>query len=230
MTSWTAIGWTGCIPCPAPASCSASSTSTLHLAASSWWSAPCFWSTCESALGSVSLPKSSLYRYNFEPRCEGVFVCVFFRHQAGWFPFRPEQQNLGGGDRPEAPQQEGERNQDIQEMVGWRMLAGFKFILKTNKVLYIYTVHSAKIRQNGKEIIRSVWIFKDKNTSLLIASEYCSFDLIYLHILKIYRIHRTPSNCSLILCYYIYLLCSEDRVTWVCRLGLSCTLTIKEQN
>ncbi|XP_034466319.1 homocysteine-responsive endoplasmic reticulum-resident ubiquitin-like domain member 2 protein isoform X1 [Hippoglossus hippoglossus] len=45
----------------------------------------------------------------------GAMLLVYL-HQAGWFPFRPEQQNLGGGDRPEAPQQEAERNQDIQEM------------------------------------------------------------------------------------------------------------------
>ncbi|CAB1436474.1 unnamed protein product [Pleuronectes platessa] len=45
----------------------------------------------------------------------GAMLLVYL-HQAGWFPFRPEQQNLGGGDRPEAPQQEAERNPDIQEM------------------------------------------------------------------------------------------------------------------
>ncbi len=45
----------------------------------------------------------------------------FFRHQAGWFPFRPEQQNLGGGERARAPQEEAERHQDIQEMVGGRV-------------------------------------------------------------------------------------------------------------
>ena len=50
MTSWTAIGWTGCTRCLAPASCSASCTSTPPSAASSWWSAPCCLSTCESAL------------------------------------------------------------------------------------------------------------------------------------------------------------------------------------
>lgn len=45
-------------------------------------------------------------------------MCVFSsRHQAGWFPFRPEQQNLRGGERARAPQEDAERHQDIQEMV-----------------------------------------------------------------------------------------------------------------
>lgn len=47
-----------------------------------------------------------------------MLMFVFFaRHQAGWFPFRLEQQNLGGGERARAPQEEAERHQDIQEMV-----------------------------------------------------------------------------------------------------------------
>ncbi|XP_062255396.1 homocysteine-responsive endoplasmic reticulum-resident ubiquitin-like domain member 2 protein [Platichthys flesus] len=45
----------------------------------------------------------------------GAMLLVYL-HQAGWFPFRPDQQNLGGGDRAEAPQQEAERNPDIREM------------------------------------------------------------------------------------------------------------------
>ncbi|XP_019959006.2 homocysteine-responsive endoplasmic reticulum-resident ubiquitin-like domain member 2 protein [Paralichthys olivaceus] len=44
----------------------------------------------------------------------GTMLLVYL-HQAGWFPFRPEQQNLRG-ERQEAPQQEAERLQDIQEM------------------------------------------------------------------------------------------------------------------
>ncbi|KAM9353738.1 homocysteine-responsive endoplasmic reticulum-resident ubiquitin-like domain member 2 protein isoform 2-T2 [Symphorus nematophorus] len=45
----------------------------------------------------------------------GAMLLVYL-HQAGWFPFRPEQQNLRAGDRPRAPQEEAERHQDIQEM------------------------------------------------------------------------------------------------------------------
>ncbi|KAM9851815.1 homocysteine-responsive endoplasmic reticulum-resident ubiquitin-like domain member 2 protein isoform 2-T3 [Aulostomus maculatus] len=45
----------------------------------------------------------------------GAMLLVYL-HQAGWFPFRPEQPNLRGGDRPEAPQEEAERHQDMQEM------------------------------------------------------------------------------------------------------------------
>lgn len=45
------------------------------------------------------------------------WLCVFSRHQAGWFPFRPEQQNLRGGERARAPQEDAERHQDFQEMV-----------------------------------------------------------------------------------------------------------------
>ncbi|XP_026173596.1 homocysteine-responsive endoplasmic reticulum-resident ubiquitin-like domain member 2 protein isoform X2 [Mastacembelus armatus] len=44
----------------------------------------------------------------------GAMVLVYL-HQAGWFPFRLEQQNLRG-DRGGAPQEEAERHQDIQEM------------------------------------------------------------------------------------------------------------------
>ncbi|XP_070767786.1 homocysteine-responsive endoplasmic reticulum-resident ubiquitin-like domain member 2 protein [Enoplosus armatus] len=43
----------------------------------------------------------------------GAMLLVYL-HQAGWFPFRAEQQNLRGGER--APQEEAERHQDIQEM------------------------------------------------------------------------------------------------------------------
>ncbi|XP_056141896.1 homocysteine-responsive endoplasmic reticulum-resident ubiquitin-like domain member 2 protein [Lampris incognitus] len=45
----------------------------------------------------------------------GAMLLVYL-HQAGWFPFRPEQQNPGRGGRDVAPQGEAERNQDIQEM------------------------------------------------------------------------------------------------------------------
>ncbi|XP_029360227.1 homocysteine-responsive endoplasmic reticulum-resident ubiquitin-like domain member 2 protein [Echeneis naucrates] len=44
----------------------------------------------------------------------GAMLLVYL-HQAGWFPFRLEQQNLRG-ERAEARQEEGERHQDIQEM------------------------------------------------------------------------------------------------------------------
>uniref|UniRef100_A0A3Q3W5L9 Homocysteine-responsive endoplasmic reticulum-resident ubiquitin-like domain member 2 protein n=1 Tax=Mola mola TaxID=94237 RepID=A0A3Q3W5L9_MOLML len=44
----------------------------------------------------------------------GAMLLVYL-HQAGWFPFRPEQ-NLRGGERARAPQEEAERHQDIQEM------------------------------------------------------------------------------------------------------------------
>ncbi|XP_039886610.1 homocysteine-responsive endoplasmic reticulum-resident ubiquitin-like domain member 2 protein [Simochromis diagramma] len=43
----------------------------------------------------------------------GAMLLVYL-HQAGWFPFRPEQQNLRGGGR--VPQEEAERHQDMQEM------------------------------------------------------------------------------------------------------------------
>ncbi|XP_051262527.1 homocysteine-responsive endoplasmic reticulum-resident ubiquitin-like domain member 2 protein [Dicentrarchus labrax] len=45
----------------------------------------------------------------------GAMLLVYL-HQAGWFPFRPDQQNLGGGEQARAPQEEAERHQDIQEM------------------------------------------------------------------------------------------------------------------
>lgn len=45
----------------------------------------------------------------------GAMLLVYL-HQAGWFPFRAEQQNLRGEDRARAPQEEAERHQDIQEM------------------------------------------------------------------------------------------------------------------
>lgn len=45
----------------------------------------------------------------------GAMLLVYL-HQAGWFPFRPEQQNVRGGQRGGAAQEEAERHQDIQEM------------------------------------------------------------------------------------------------------------------
>ncbi|XP_071758083.1 homocysteine-responsive endoplasmic reticulum-resident ubiquitin-like domain member 2 protein [Centroberyx gerrardi] len=45
----------------------------------------------------------------------GAMLLVYL-HQAGWFPFRPEQQNPRGGEGGGAPQEEAERHQDIQEM------------------------------------------------------------------------------------------------------------------
>lgn len=51
--------------------------------------------------------------FKVKPQC--VFFCL--RHQAGWFPFRPEQQNVREGERGGVAQEEAERHQDIQEMV-----------------------------------------------------------------------------------------------------------------
>ncbi|KAL3059611.1 hypothetical protein OYC64_014254 [Pagothenia borchgrevinki] len=54
----------------------------------------------------------------------GAMLLVYL-HQAGWFPFRPDQQNVGGGGggggggaaaAAAAPREEAERHQDIQEM------------------------------------------------------------------------------------------------------------------
>ncbi|KAK5861757.1 hypothetical protein PBY51_017210 [Eleginops maclovinus] len=49
----------------------------------------------------------------------GAMLLVYL-HQAGWFPFRPDQQNLGGagggGGEAAPPREEAERHQDIQEM------------------------------------------------------------------------------------------------------------------
>ncbi|XP_077950769.1 homocysteine-responsive endoplasmic reticulum-resident ubiquitin-like domain member 2 protein isoform X1 [Gasterosteus aculeatus] len=46
----------------------------------------------------------------------GAMLLVYL-HQAGWFPFRPEQQNVGGGGGEGEPQEEDDgRHQDIQEM------------------------------------------------------------------------------------------------------------------
>lgn len=45
-----------------------------------------------------------------------------FRHQARWFPFRPEEQDLGGAERAGAAQNEEQRQQDIREMVSLRLL------------------------------------------------------------------------------------------------------------
>lgn len=44
----------------------------------------------------------------------GAMLLVYL-HQAGWFPFRQEQQNFREGERPDA-QEDAERHQDIQEM------------------------------------------------------------------------------------------------------------------
>ncbi|XP_041650279.1 homocysteine-responsive endoplasmic reticulum-resident ubiquitin-like domain member 2 protein [Cheilinus undulatus] len=45
----------------------------------------------------------------------GAMLLVYL-HQAGWFPFRLEQPNPRAGDGPQAPQEEAERHQDMQEM------------------------------------------------------------------------------------------------------------------
>ncbi|XP_029959129.1 homocysteine-responsive endoplasmic reticulum-resident ubiquitin-like domain member 2 protein isoform X2 [Salarias fasciatus] len=50
----------------------------------------------------------------------GAMLLVYL-HQAGWFPFRPEQQNLRAGERaaaapPAAPQQDAGRHRDMQEL------------------------------------------------------------------------------------------------------------------
>lgn len=67
----------------------------------------------------------------------GQTLCCF-RHQAGWFPFRMEQQNLRGGERARAPQEDAERHQDIQEMVSRRMLACLKSILETSGFVHAF--------------------------------------------------------------------------------------------
>ncbi|XP_029928170.1 homocysteine-responsive endoplasmic reticulum-resident ubiquitin-like domain member 2 protein isoform X2 [Myripristis murdjan] len=45
----------------------------------------------------------------------GAMLLVYL-HQAGWFPFRPEQQNHRGGEQGGAAQDEAERHQDLQEI------------------------------------------------------------------------------------------------------------------
>ncbi|KAK2845139.1 hypothetical protein Q5P01_011798 [Channa striata] len=45
----------------------------------------------------------------------GAMLLVYL-HQAGWFPFRLEQQNPRGEEQARAPQEEADRHQDIQEM------------------------------------------------------------------------------------------------------------------
>ncbi|XP_069568069.1 homocysteine-responsive endoplasmic reticulum-resident ubiquitin-like domain member 2 protein isoform X2 [Brachyistius frenatus] len=45
----------------------------------------------------------------------GAMLLVYL-HQVGWFPFRPEQQNVRGEEGGGAPQEEAERHQDIHEM------------------------------------------------------------------------------------------------------------------
>uniref|UniRef100_A0A3Q3QDF3 Homocysteine-responsive endoplasmic reticulum-resident ubiquitin-like domain member 2 protein n=1 Tax=Monopterus albus TaxID=43700 RepID=A0A3Q3QDF3_MONAL len=64
----------------------------------------------------VSLMVSSFRSFLLKTENHFYYVYVPVRHQAGWFPFRLEQQNLRGGDRAGAPQEEAERHQDIQEM------------------------------------------------------------------------------------------------------------------
>ncbi|XP_019220565.1 homocysteine-responsive endoplasmic reticulum-resident ubiquitin-like domain member 2 protein isoform X2 [Oreochromis niloticus] len=67
-------------------------------------------------LSRVAVLLSIVYFYSSFSRfvmVVGAMLLVYL-HQAGWFPFRPEQQNLRGGGR--VPQEEAERHQDIQEM------------------------------------------------------------------------------------------------------------------
>ncbi|XP_054639003.1 homocysteine-responsive endoplasmic reticulum-resident ubiquitin-like domain member 2 protein isoform X2 [Dunckerocampus dactyliophorus] len=45
----------------------------------------------------------------------GAMLLVYL-HQAGWFPFRPQEQNLQGAELAQAPREEARRHQDIQEM------------------------------------------------------------------------------------------------------------------
>lgn len=61
---------------------------------------------------------SIVYFYSSFSRFVMVVVAMLFvyLHQAGWFPFRPEQPNLREGERAGAPQDEDGRHQDIQEM------------------------------------------------------------------------------------------------------------------
>lgn len=56
---------------------------------------------------------------------EMLSSCLFVnpRHQAGWFPFRAEQQNPRA---EEGQQDEAEQNHDMQEMVSY---SGYLFFL-----------------------------------------------------------------------------------------------------
>ncbi|XP_028327403.1 homocysteine-responsive endoplasmic reticulum-resident ubiquitin-like domain member 2 protein [Gouania willdenowi] len=45
----------------------------------------------------------------------GAMLLVYL-HQAGWFPFRPEQQNFRGEERAEGPQEEAQRQEDMHEI------------------------------------------------------------------------------------------------------------------
>ncbi|XP_031612563.1 homocysteine-responsive endoplasmic reticulum-resident ubiquitin-like domain member 2 protein [Oreochromis aureus] len=67
-------------------------------------------------LSRVAVLLSIVYFYSSFSRFAMVVgaMLLVYLHQAGWFPFRPEQQNLRGGGR--VPQEEAERHQDIQEM------------------------------------------------------------------------------------------------------------------
>uniref|UniRef100_A0A4W5LCZ5 Homocysteine-responsive endoplasmic reticulum-resident ubiquitin-like domain member 2 protein n=1 Tax=Hucho hucho TaxID=62062 RepID=A0A4W5LCZ5_9TELE len=69
----------------------------------------------------------------------GAMLLVFL-HRAGWFPFRPELQNPGGGGAGLAHQDEAERHQDIQEMVGasclrWTLSLWLCFSVSVSKLL-----------------------------------------------------------------------------------------------
>lgn len=63
----------------------------------------------------ICTPNTSVSDFNFED-ISNVCFCRL-RHQAGWFPFRPEQQNHRGGEQGGAAQDEAERHQDLQEIV-----------------------------------------------------------------------------------------------------------------
>ncbi|XP_005739332.1 homocysteine-responsive endoplasmic reticulum-resident ubiquitin-like domain member 2 protein [Pundamilia nyererei] len=67
-------------------------------------------------LSRVGVLLSIVYFYSSFSRFAMVVgaMLLVYLHQAGWFPFRPEQQNLRGGGR--VPQEEAERHQDMQEM------------------------------------------------------------------------------------------------------------------
>ncbi|XP_061771437.1 homocysteine-responsive endoplasmic reticulum-resident ubiquitin-like domain member 2 protein isoform X2 [Nerophis ophidion] len=69
-------------------------------------------------LSRASVLLSIVYFYSSFSRfvlAVGAMLLVYL-HQAGWFPFRPQDQNLHGAEQAPAPQQEAQRHQDIQEM------------------------------------------------------------------------------------------------------------------
>lgn len=76
------------------------------------------WQICKKTRTVLCELRKHFWKYLLKTALKSS-VCLCFRHQAGWFPFRPEQQNLRGGGR--VPQEEAERHQDMQEMVSWAL-------------------------------------------------------------------------------------------------------------